>query len=629
MDITHPLPSSLFGEVDAYLFSKGVHYHLYEVMGGRLAVHRGVSGARFVTWAPNAKSIAVVGDFNHWDQDSHPMRLLEGTGVWECFIPGVKELDLYKFAITTSLGGVILKADPYALQGEYRPGTASRICQINRFQFTDKEWIEKQRTNRGKSFPLNIYEVHLNSWKKKDPPLGYRELAHLLAAYCKEMGFSHIEILPICEHPLDESWGYQVTGFFAATSRYGSPEDFQYFVNHMHQEGIGVILDWVPAHFPVDDHSFGRFDGTPLYEHRDSRQGFHPHWNTHIFNYGRFEVSNFLIASALFWLDKMHIDGLRVDAVASMLYLDYGRKEGEWIPNIYGGRENLEAIEFLKHLNAVIHERFPHCLTFAEESTSFPAVTYPLESGGLGFDFKWNMGWMNDALRYFQRDCLFRSHHQHELTFSILYAFSEKFLLPLSHDEVVHGKGSLLSKMPGDDWQKFANLRLLISYQICQPGKKLLFMGAELGQWEEWDSQKGLFWERLHQERHTKLHKAIKEINHFYLDHPALWELDSEGDGFEWVSFADRVNGVICYLRKGKRETLLCVHHFTPTVIPSYFIPLSQALFVKEVLNTDREEYGGSGRINTEVIVANGGIEIEMPPLATAIFYLEYTRPLA
>jgi 1,4-alpha-glucan branching enzyme len=439
-----------------------------------------------------------------------------------------------------------------------------------------------------------------------------------------------VELMPVCEHPLDESWGYQVTGFFAATSRFGTPEDFQYLVDHLHQNGIGVLLDWVPAHFPRDDFSLAQFDGSYLYEHADPRQGFHPHWNTYIFNYGRHEVVNFLMASALFWLDKMHIDGLRVDAVASMLYLDYGRNEGEWVPNVHGGRENLEAIEFLKHLNSVIREHFPAVHRIAEESTAFTGVTHPLEWGGLGFSMKWNMGWMNDTLRYFHKDPLFRSYHQNDLTFGLLYAFSERFILPLSHDEVVHGKGALLSKMPGDDWQKFANLRLLYSYLICQPGKKLLFMGAELGQWEEWNCMEEIPWGFLRYERHAKLQSFFKEMNRFYQDHPALWEYDYEARGFEWVDFSDRQNAVISYLRKGKARYLLAVHNFTPNYVPDYLVRLPNVASLQEVFNTDREEFGGSGKIYKEPTIALDGkgkpeaLHVELAPLATMLFEVNF-----
>lgn len=620
-----------FGELDAHLFGRGVHYQLYEIMGGRLCIHQEVKGAKFTVWAPEAKSVALVADFNFWNGNVNPMRQVGRSGVWELFVPGLKEGEKYKFEIRTQEGHLRLKSDPYALFFEHRPATASILFDINCYRWSDQSWMQA-RTQRNKdSFPLNIYEVHMGTWRqRKGHVLNYREIALELSKYCKEMGFSHVELMPIAEHPLDESWGYQVTGFFAATSRYGTPEDFQYFVDHMHQEGIGVILDWVPAHFPTDDYSLAQFDGSYLYEHADPRKGYHPHWNTYIFNYGRHEVSNFLIASALFWLDKMHIDGLRVDAVASMLYLDYGRKEGEWIPNSYGGNENLEAIEFIKHLNSIVHQRFPHVLIFAEESTAFTGVTHPLEWGGLGFDLKWNMGWMNDTLRYFSKESIFRGYHHHDLTFGLLYAFSERFILPLSHDEVVHGKASLLSKMPGDDWQKFANLRLLYSYQICQPGKKLLFMGAEMGQWHEWNCKEELPWNLLHFERHARLHHFFKEMNHFYHQHQALWEFDFDYRGFEWIDFSDRYNSTISYLRKGTNCFLFCVHNFTPNFVPQYFIRLQNVASIHEVFNSDREEYGGSGKMNRHVEIITDphgkrmGVQIQLAPLATMIFEVQF-----
>ncbi|MGE5196396.1 MAG: 1,4-alpha-glucan branching protein GlgB [Anaerolineae bacterium] len=619
-----------FGEIDAHLFSRGVHYQLYNCLGAKILEHQGCKGTKFAVWAPNAKQVSVVGDFNFWDGRVNPMRSMGACGVWELFIPGLKEGEKYKFEIKTQGGDVKVKADPFAMFSELRPNTASIIFDVDRYLWGDQEWIQRRSSSK-EAQPLLIYEVHLGSWRKKEGAFyNYRELAPMLAHYCKEMGFTHIELMPIAEHPLDESWGYQVTGFYATTSRYGIPEDFQYFVDHLHREGIGVILDWVPAHFPMDDFSLAQFDGSYLYEHADPRKGFHPHWNTYIFNYGRHEVCNFLIASALFWFDKMHIDGLRVDAVASMLYLDYGRNEGEWIPNQYGGRENIEAIEFIKHLNSVVHQRFPGILMCAEESTAFTGVSHPLESGGLGFDLKWNMGWMNDTLRYFNKDPFFRHYHHNELTFGLIYAFSEHFILVLSHDEVVHGKGSLISKMPGDDWQKFANMRLLYSYMICQPGKKLLFMGGEIGQWNEWYCKEELHWFLLKFPYHQGLQKFVKKMNAFYLKAHALWDFDSEGRGFEWIDFSDRKNSVISYLRKGKACYLCCVHNFTPTYFPEYFIRLVDAAIVREVFNTDGEEFGGGGKINETLrMVYDGssrpiGFNIQLAPLATMIFEVSF-----
>ena len=617
-----------FGEIDAHLFNRGVHYALYSVLGAHFCKHQGVKGTKWLVWAPSAQSVSLVADFNFFDGRVNPMRSMGSSGVWELFVPGVSEGEKYKFEIRTSDGRLQLKNDPFATCNELRPATASVVCDVDRFLWSDSEWINKRERLKNSSYPLNIYEVHLGSWKRKiEGFVNYKEIALELAAYCKEMGFSHVELMPVMEHPFDESWGYQVTGFFAVTSRYGSPQDFQAFVNHLHHEGIGVIIDWVPAHFPTDNHSLARFDGSYLFEHDDARKGYHPHWGTFIFNYGRYEVSNFLIASALFWCDKMHIDGLRVDAVASLLYLDYGRKEGEWIPNAQGGKENVEAIEFLKHLNSVLHEKFPSVLTFAEESTAYPGVTHPLEHGGLGFDYKWNMGWMNDTLSYFQRETIYRCYHQNDLTFGLLYAFSEKFILPFSHDEVVHGKASLLSKMPGDDWQKFANLRLLYSYMICQPGKKLLFMGAEFGQWKEWNSQEEISWDLLHYDRHQMLKRFFKEINHFYHTFEPLWERDFDFSGFEWVDFSDHHNCTISYLRKADKRTLLCIHNFSANYIQSYFLPLRNVCNGKEVFNTDREEYWGCGKINSAMHLASdaGGIKIQLAPLATMIFEVHFS----
>jgi 1,4-alpha-glucan branching enzyme len=615
-----------FGELDQYLFGKGVHYKLYKVMGGRLTHQQEVAGVKFTVWAPAAKNVSLIGDINYWDGRINPMRSLGKSGVWELFVPGMQEGDKYKFEIKTQSGNLRIKSDPYGYSNELRPATASVVANLERFNWEDSAWINKRIQNKHQPQPINIYEVHLGSWKKKNGEfLNYREIAKELVSYCLEMGFTHIELLPVQEHPLDESWGYQVSGFFAVTSRFGTPEDFQWFINHFHKHHIGVILDWVPGHFPTDDFSLAKFDGTSLYEHEDPRQGYHPHWGTYIFNFGRHEVANFLIANALFWFDQMHVDGLRVDAVASMLYLDYGREPGEWIPNQYGNKENLYAIEFFKHLNSIVHQHFPGIFMVAEESTAFTGVTHPVEYGGLGFDMKWNMGWMNDTLRYFSKDMIFRHYHHNDLTFGLLYAFSEHFIVVLSHDEVVHGKRSLLSKMPGDMWQKFANLRLLLSYAICQPGKKLLFMGGEIGQWNEWYCNGEIEWDLLRFPTHHGLQTMVKDINHFYLRHRCLWERDFDYTGFEWVDFADYQNSVISYLRKGANKQLLCVHNFTPTYFPEYVIKISKLSSICEVFNTDAEKYGGSGKINEhpEIIYENGhpaGIKIQLSPLATMIF---------
>ena len=619
------LPS--FGELDQYLFSKGVHYEIYQAMGGRLSTQEGIEGCKFSVWAPSAKSVSLVSDFNHWDGRSTPMRSLGSSGVWEIFIPAMKEGQKYKFEIKTQCGERLIKSDPYALSSELRPKTASVIANLNRFEWSDQAWMQKRIDQKDSAKPMSVYELHLGSWNMQDGNyLNYREIAARLASYCQHMGFTHVELMPISEHPLDESWGYQITGFYAASSRYGSPEDFQYFVNHMHNQGIGVIMDWVPAHFPSDSFSLRAFDGTSLYEHSDMRQGYHPHWNTCIFNYGRHEVSNFLIANALFWFEKMHIDGLRVDAVASMLYLDYGREDGDWIPNQYGGKENIEAIEFMRHLNSVVHDKFPGILMIAEESTSFSGVTRSVQEHGLGFDMKWNMGWMNDTLTYFQKDPIYRHYHHNELTFGLLYAFSERFALVLSHDEVVHGKRSLLDKMPGDLWQRFANLRLLYSYMVCQPGKNLLFMGGELGQWEEWSCKKEIEWHLLQYPAHKGIQEMVKDLNHFYLQNPALWEKDFDHTGFEWVDFHDVENSVISYYRKGENSYLLCMHNFTPNYHDRYFLRMPNLSSASLRFNTDSATYGGSAKDAGQIKIVRSedgrseGMELSIPPLSTMIF---------
>lgn len=607
----------MIGEIDLFLFNKGCHYDLYSVLGANVLAN----GTQFAVWAPNARGVFLVGDFNHWDGRMCPMRSMGTSGIWELFVPGIEEGEKYKFAIHTREGDVRVKSDPVAFCAELRPLTASVVFDVNAYEWHDANW-RKTALNR----PINIYEVHLGSWRHYGSAFPhFRQLAIDLAQYCKEMGFTHVELLPVMEHPLDESWGYQVSGFFSVTSRYGSPSDFQFFVDHLHQEGLGVILDWVPAHFPTDDFSLNRFDGTALYEHDDPRKGIHPHWQTAIFNYGRKEVSNFLIASALFWFDKMHIDGLRVDAVASMLYLDYGRKAGEWIPNPDGSNLNTDAIEFLKHLNSIVHERFPGALMIAEESSSYVGVTH---QEGLGFDLKWNMGWMNDTLRYFSKDPVHRKFHQNDLTFSLLYAFTEKFLSVFSHDEVVHGKGSLIHKMPGPDWQKFANLRLLYSYLICHPGKKAIFMGGEVGQWNEWNCKANVDWHLLQYPQHLGLFEMVRDLNHFYLKHPALWEADFAWQGYEWIDFSDAEKSVIAYLRKGGGTSLACVHNFTPEYYADYFLKLKEGKKLTEIFNTDALQYGGSNKCNAHVSLVEGGFIIHLAPLATMIFEVKF-QPLS
>lgn len=620
------------GELDQYLFAKGIHYRIFDVLGAHVTEHQGVTGVSFAVWAPGAKRVSIVGDFNHFDGRVNMMRSLGHSGIFELFVPGLKSGEKYKFEIKTQNNEIKLKSDPYAFAAELRPLTASIVTELENFQFDDEEWIKKREQNQTLNVPITIYEVHLGSWKKKNGYfLNYREIAKELSSYCQEMGFTHVELMPIQEHPFDESWGYQVSGYYAITSRFGTVDDFQWFVSHLHQNNIGVILDWVPGHFPTDDFSIGQFDGTALYEHADKRQGLHPHWNTYIFNYGRHEVTNFLIANALFLFEKMHVDGLRVDAVASMLYLDYGREAGDFIPNKYGGKENLEAIQFIKHLNSIVHQKFPGVLMIAEESTSFGGITRPLEFAGLGFDLKWNMGWMNDTLRYFSKDMIFRQHHQNELTFGLLYAFSERFTLVLSHDEVVHGKASLIGKMPGDHWQRFANLRLLYSFMICQPGKKLLFMGGEIAQFDEWSCNSEIQWFLLQYPTHLGVQTMIKELNHLYLKNPALFENDFGFEGFEWVDFSDSKNSIISYLRKSERGgTLLCVHNFTPEFHADYLLALPHVATIEEIFNSDAKEYGGSGKLCEYPLVdcdknhIATGVKISVAPLATMIFKVNF-----
>lgn len=608
------------GEMDTFLFNKGCHYELYKMLGAHPIEFEGVKGVRFAVWAPDAAGVALVADFNHWDGRVCPMRSLGISGVWELFVPGLGVGEKYKFEVTARDGSLHLKSDPFAFYSEVRPSTASIVFDVDHYAWGDAHWKQK-----GLNEPMTIYEVHLGSWRSYGGEFPtYRQLALDLSIYCKQMGFTHVELLPVMEHPLDESWGYQVTGFFSATSRYGTPADFQFFVDHLHSQGIGVLLDWVPAHFPTDEYSLAKFDGTALYEHADPKKGMHPHWNTAIFNYGRKEVCNFLIASALFWIDKMHIDGLRVDAVASMVYLDYGRKEGEWIPNPDGSNFNVEAIEFIKHLNAAVHERFPHAVMVAEESSSFDGVTRSLVNNGLGFDLKWNMGWMNDTLRYFSRDPIYRKYHQNELTFSLLYVFSEKFMSVLSHDEVVHGKGSLLNKMPGPEWQKFANLRLLYSYLICQPGKKLLFMGGEVAQWSEWYCKGQIDWYLLQYPLHYGVQQMVRVLNHFYLKHPALWEIDFSWEGYEWIDFSNSEQSIIAYLRKAKGQYLACVHNFTPEVHPRYFLALKGVRRMTQVFNSDDAVFGGSNQQSGEIELSGDGFTITLAPLATQIFEVEF-----
>ncbi|MCX7771863.1 MAG: 1,4-alpha-glucan branching protein GlgB [Clostridia bacterium] len=626
-------------DYDLYLFNQGNHHRIYEKLGCHLCENSGVRGASFAVWAPSAQRVSVVGSFNGWDGRVHQMRMMGSSGVWELFIPGLTKGDLYKYEIKTPSGEIYIKADPYAFFAERPPHTASVVYDVDNYIWQDEPWVKERAVGNPFSKPVNIYEVHLGSWKQEPDdspdsetgfkPYSYRQLTETLIPYAKKMGYTHIELLPVMEHPFDGSWGYQVTGYYAPTSRFGSPEDFKYFVDTCHQNGIGVILDWVPAHFPKDAHGLARFDGTALYEHEDSRKGEHLEWGTLIFNYGRNEVKNFLISNAVYWFDQFHIDGLRVDAVASMLYLDYCRKEGEWIPNPYGGRENLEAVEFIKHMNYVVYKYFPNVMMIAEESTSWPRVTKPVHEGGLGFTHKWNMGWMNDFLRYMSMDSIYRKYHQNLITFSFMYAWSENFVLVLSHDEVVHGKCSLLNKMPGDYWQKFAGLRAAYGYFFGHPGKKLLFMGGEFGQFIEWKYKESLDWHLLDYPMHQKLNHYVSELNHLYQTEKALYEVDTHYEGFEWIDCNDTEHSVVSFMRKGQdwRDMLIFVCNFTPAVYEDYRIGAPLDTIYTEIFNSDHETFGGSHVVNDQPMVFEKvpchnkpySIRLRIPPLSTVI----------
>ena len=624
----------VLSDFDLHLIGEGSHYKKYEKLGSHVMEVNGIKGIHFAVWAPNAKRVSVAGDFNNWDGRRHQMRVLGSSGVWEIFVPGLDEGEVYKFEIKSKSGEIFLKADPYAFYFEVRPKSASVVYDINRYRWNDSEWLEIRSRKNWFESPVSVYEAHLGSWmrvpEEENHFLTYRELADKLIGYVKDMGYTHIELMPVTEHPLDASWGYQTVGYFAPTSRHGAPDDFMYFIDKCHQNNIGVILDWVPAHFPKDAHGLGYFDGTALYEHADPRKSEHKDWGTLIFNYGRNEVRNFLISSALFWLEKYHIDGLRVDAVASMIYLDYSKKEGEWVPNVFGGRENLEAIDFLKSFNEVVHRHHPGILTIAEESTAWTGVSRPTHLGGLGFSLKWNMGWMHDILEYFSKDPVYRKHHHGNLTFSLLYAFTENFMLVLSHDEVVHGKSSMLGKMPGDMWQKFANLRLLYGFMYGHPGKKLLFMGGEFGQWDEWDFDHSLDWHLLQYEPHQKLRHYVRDLNRLYRTEPPLYEVDFSYSGFEWIDFHYTEQSVISFIRKGKRadDFLVFVCNFTPAPRYNYRIGVPESGLYKEILNSNSSEYGGSntgnaGGVSSEDISWNGkpySISITLPPLAVVVF---------
>jgi len=587
------------GDIDLHLFGEGKHERIYEKLGAHCRTHEGKRGVSFAVWAPAADQVSVVGTFNDWDARKHPMRPLGSSGVWEIFIPRLRGGELYKYAITTA-GEQFFKADPYASMMEVPPNTSSIVYQ-SKYKFGDRMWIRNRARRHAWRESLSIYEIHLGSWRRvteqENRPLMYREMAPLLADYVTQRGFTHVEFLPLKEHPYGPSWGYQVSAYYAPSARYGTPDDFRFLVDHLHKCGIGVIMDWVPAHFPKDAFALGRFDGTALYEHLDPRKGEHPDWGTYIFNYGRNEVRNFLIANALYWLREFHLDGLRVDAVASMLYLDYSRKEGEWIPNEFGGRENLEAISFLKELNEVTHRECPGTLMIAEESTAWPQVSRPVYDGGLGFDFKWNMGWMHDTLKYFQTDPLFRGGNHNALTFGLLYAWSENFILPFSHDEVVHMKGALLNKMPGEEWQKFANLRALYAYMWAHPGKKLLFMGGEFGQWREWNETESLDWHLLKTPTHKGVYNLIKDLNRLYAKHAELWESDSDASGFSWIEVDNAAENVIAFRRiaPSTGREIICVGNFSPIVREDHQIGLPRKGSYKQILNTDHEKYCGGG----------------------------------
>ncbi len=621
---------------DLYLFGEGKNYKIYDALGAHRIDVDGIGGVQFAVWAPQARSVSVIGSFNGWDRRKHAMRRLD-CGVWEIFVPGLGDGELYKYQVKTQQEIILDKADPYGFRMQVAPDSASIVHTLGGYTWHDEDWMSARVDREAENRPMAIYEVHLGSWQRapgdgprEDRPLTYRELAETLVPYVEEMGYTHVELLPVMEHPFVGSWGYQVTGYYAPTSRYGSPEDLMALIDAFHRAGIGVILDWVPAHFPKDAFALGRFDGTGVYEHIDPRQGEHPDWGTYVFNFGRNEVRNFLIGNALFWLEYYHADGLRVDAISSMLYLDYSRQPGQWVPNRYGGRENLDAIDFLKELNDTVHERFPGVVMVAEESTAWPGVTRPTYLGGLGFDLKWNMGWMHDTLAYLAKDPIFRKYEHGKLTFSIWYAFSEKYVLPLSHDEVVHLKKSITGKMPGDMWQQLANTRLLYGYQYGHPGKKILFMGSEFGQWREWNHDRALDWGLLEHPLHKGLQRFVQDLNQLYLAHPALWEKDTTHEGFTWVDLSDADRSIIAFQRKGAEQgtPLLFIYNFTPVPREGYRVGVDQPGTYRELLNSDSEVYGGSNMGNAGQVVAEAvpwhgrphSLNIVLPPLAMLVF---------
>jgi len=623
----------LMTDFDRYLFGEGRNWNIYRRLGAHCRTVHGEVGINFAVWAPNAQSIQVVGDFNFWDGRQHAMRKQVPSGIWELFVPMAKVGQKYKFRIRTLDGQTIDKSDPFGFYAELPPRTASVITEIGKYTWSDDQWMHKRATEDPLRKPISVYELHLGSWRRDSRGIhgwmNYREIAHQVVDYCRQTGFTHIELMPISEHPFTGSWGYQTVGYFSVTSRYGTPEDFKYLVNYCHQNGVGVLIDWVPAHFPKDGHGLRRFDGSALYEHDDPRQGEHPDWGTMIFNYGRNEVRNFLVANALFWLDEYHIDGLRVDAVASMLYLDYSRKHGEWVPNVHGGRENLDAIFLLREFNSQAHAQYPGVLTIAEESTAWPGVSRPVESGGLGFSLKWNMGWMNDTLRYMRHDPIHRKYHHDELTFSLIYAFTENFALPLSHDEVVHGKGALVAQMAGDLWQKFANLRLLYSYMWTHPGKKLLFMGSEIAQWHEWNYDAEIQWDLLKWDHHAGMQRMIGDLNRLLVQEASLHEVDFSSEGFEWVDCLTREDSTLAYIRfaEDRSNWLLVCCNFTP-VVRDYRVGVPNSGFYREIFNSDSTYYGGSNVGNFPGVIAEKipchgrpqSLNLRLPPLATMVF---------
>jgi 1,4-alpha-glucan branching enzyme len=635
----HPEPSVReLTDFDVHLFKEGSHFRLYKKLGAHIQTLDGTKGTSFAVWAPNAERISVIGDFNGWDRKANPLNARwDGSGIWEGFVPGVEQGALYKYHISSKHRKYrVDKGDPFAFYWEIPPKTSPIVWDLD-YRWEDEEWMKNRQRANALDAPISIYEVHVGSWRRVpeegNRSLSYREIAHYLTTYVRDMGYTHVEFLPVTEHPFYGSWGYQTVGYFAPTSRYGTPQDFMYLIDQLHQNGIGVILDWVPSHFPSDEHGLAYFDGTHLYEHMDPKKGFHPDWNSYIYNYGRNEVRAFLMSSALFWLDKYHVDGIRIDAVASMLYLDYSRKKGEWVPNKYGGRENLEAIYFLKKLNEAVYTEYPDVQTIAEESTAWPMVSRPTYVGGLGFGMKWNMGWMHDILDYISKDPIVRKHHHDELTFSMVYAFHENFVLSISHDEVTHGKGSLFGKMPGDEWQKYANLRLLLGYMYGHPGKKLLFMGCEFGQWREWSHEESLEWHSLEYPLHIGVQKWVKDLNHFYKKEAALYQLDFAMEGFEWIDFHDWESSIISFLRKGKntQDILLVVCNFTPVLRQGYRIGVPRGGWWIEALNSDAPVYGGSGQGNSGGLRAasipwhgkSHSLSLTMPPLSVLFFKSE------